>query len=141
MRKRRVWLAVAAGLLILVVGLFIWNEIQGAREERWVAEAEAEVEAWLRSETVNDPRFAALGNFHQLTGKGYHSPTWNIQGYHYLTAERWAHFDDKIERVTIYVTQGSVTAPGRSTVGPVTLDDYESSGHFTFFVPHPELKN
>jgi hypothetical protein len=41
---------------------------------------------------LNKMRALSEWEFKGLTGEGYGHPVWNIQGHHYLTADRWASF-------------------------------------------------
>jgi hypothetical protein len=107
---------------------------------QWCAEAQAAVESWLRADTNNlfTPKY---GKFVSLQGTGFvRSAVWNIQGYDYITLHRTGHFADGTIPVTIYVTEGAVTAPGQTTVGtPVLEGPVTSAQGARIFISHPKV--
>ena len=107
---------------------------------QWCAEAQAAVESWLRSDTNNlfTPEY---GKFVSLQGTGFvWPPVWNIQGYDYITLHRTGHFTDGTIPVTIYVTEGAVTAPGQTTLGtPVLEGPVTSAQGARIFISHPKV--
>jgi len=93
-----------------------------SQEARWVAEGQEAVETYLRDHPAAlvqpDTTLAVrFGAFEGMMGDGYEYPTWNIQGYHYLTAHRVGQFSKGKVPVRIYVAEGSQTNP--SATGPV----------------------
>lgn len=107
---------------------------------QWCAEAQAAVESWLRADTNNlfTPKY---GKFVSLKGSGYvWPPTWNIQGYDYVTLHRTGHFADGTLPVTIYVTEGALTAPGQTNLGIPVLDGPVAGGQGArIFISHPKV--
>lgn len=107
---------------------------------QWCAEAQAAVESWLRGDTNNlfTPEY---GKFVSLQGTGFvWPPVWNIQGYDYITLHRTGHFTDGKIPVTIYVTEGAVTAPGQTTLGtPVLEGPVTSAQGARIFISHPKV--
>lgn len=107
---------------------------------QWCAEAQAAVESWLRADTNNlfTPKY---GKFVSLKGSGYvWPPAWNIQGYDYIALHRTGHFADGTIPVTIYVTEGALTAPGQTNLGIPVLDgpvtDVQGA---RIFISHPKV--
>jgi hypothetical protein len=106
---------------------------------RWCAEAQAAVESWLRADTNNwfTPKY---GKFVSLKGSGYvWPPAWNIQGYDYMTLHRTGHFADGTLPVTIYVTEGAITAPGQTNLGIPVLDGPVTAQGARIFISHPKV--
>ncbi|HET7722118.1 MAG TPA: hypothetical protein VFK43_19260 [Acidimicrobiales bacterium] len=128
---------------------------RAADETRYVAEAQAALEAYLRgapgdagprdgapNDTTLD-RATALerfGELREITGHGHGHPAWNIQDYHYLDAQRTARFAKATITLKIYVTEGRRTAPGEAAVR-VTALHYDHSNGMSAYVAHPELVN
>jgi hypothetical protein len=155
-------LAIALGVVALagaaaVVGARLAGHLADGRrraadETRYVAEAQAALEAYLRGEAgAGDPvpaggptalsRAAArdrFGELREITGQGYGHPVWNIQGYHYLDAQRTAVFARAAVPLKIYVTEGRKTAPGEAAVRLTALR-YDHSNGMSAYVAHPDL--
>src|SRR4051812_28949665 len=110
----RAWVVLAA--LVVGAALGSWYLLRVQRETVWVAEADAAVATYLSEHSEVQVAGMTLrdkyGDFMGLTGNDYASPTWNIQGYRYLTAHRHAQFRRATVPLRIHVTEGRVTAPG-----------------------------
>ncbi|MCU0772784.1 MAG: hypothetical protein MUE94_13595 [Verrucomicrobia bacterium] len=106
---------------------------------RWCAEAQTAVESWLLADTNNlfTPKY---GKFVSLQGTGFvRSTVWNIQGYDYLTLHRTGHFTEGTIPVTIYVTEGAVTAPGQTNLGIPVLEGPVTAQGARIFISHPNV--
>ena len=105
-----------AGLALLATGVAI---VAGdtlrrhSQNRQWIAEAQAAVEDVLvAADRIPADMRERLGPFQGLSGDGFAGASWNIQGYHYLFADRNGHFANATIPVRIYVTEGSVTNRG-----------------------------
>jgi hypothetical protein len=126
-----------AGLFCTAGGVGLWgiDHYHKVRQEaECLAEAQGAVEAYF--EKKPHPR---LGVFRNMTGEGYNYPSWNIQGYQFLSADRNANFAGGSVQIRMYVTEGSKTAPGVEGVGTPRV---ESSGpeQVSIYVSHSRLE-
>ena len=159
--KRGLKFSLVLVLIFLVAGIGImgWNTYRRHQAEaQWVLEAVHEVEQYFQEgkqdaaeagservkidNQVTFDRKAILDKFGTLTsiyGDGYAYPAWNIQGYHYLTAQRTMNFSKGPVPVRIHVTEGRVTAPGLTEVHMKPEIGYDYANHMTIFVSHPRL--
>ena len=127
---------IAGFIGVLLLGGVFALVVCGKSKGRCAAEAQAVVETFLR--TGGGGAFTNNGLFLRLEGTGYYTPVWNIQGYYYLGLNRTAHFSRGSLPITIFVTEGRVTAPGLKTVGNPRIE--ELSPGVRIFVSHPDLK-
>jgi hypothetical protein len=149
-------ICLAFAALIAIRPLFSQKSIGNSQETQWVEEAQAAVEAFLRNgkQAANGPETGNIdnkvvfdkeaiiekfGSLQSISGSGYGHPAWNIQGYHYLTAQRTAHFSKGPVPLKIQVTEGRVTAPSRTDICVKAGIQYDSANHMTIFVSHPQL--
>lgn len=134
----RLALAGLACLAIIdsVVGLDSYLRLR--QEQKCVAEAEAAVEAHFQR-NLEPAAMARLGTFQDMTGEGYFYPLWNIQGYHYLTANRIAQFANVSVPVRIYVREGGKINPSNQEV---VIDGVDFNVYHTLYVyvSHPALR-
>jgi hypothetical protein len=94
-----------------------------------------------RSQKANTDRtdlVEKFGAFQNLSGEGYGYPTLKLEGNRYLVAERVAHFAGKDLPLLFYVTDGRVTAPGRTAVYVNPGFTYQGN-RVSLFVSHPRL--
>lgn len=80
-----------------------WRRAQ--EQEGWVSEAQLAVESLLRhGERIPVELREELGDFRALTGEGFGGKFWNSQDFHYLIADRDAHFANGTIPLRIVVT-------------------------------------
>lgn len=137
---RRRWVVIPCLMVLVIVPILVKHWWKTREETRWANEGQAAVEAFLR-EGAGGVFTNECGSFLSLEGSGYYLPTWNIQGYHYLTLPRTGHFSRRSIPIQIYVTEGRLTAPALKTVGKPRMEEPISLIQGArILVSHPEVK-
>lgn len=136
--KRRIRV-VLVGLALIFAGI-IWLFQSGrTTQAKWIFEAQTAVEGILRtSNRIPAEMRERLGPFQHLSGEGWGRAVWNIQGYHYLQADRDAHFANATIPVRIYVTEGRKTSPESQEIMVKTVEKDQSS-LYLIDAPRPKL--
>lgn len=99
---------IGVGLLLLGIAIFAGDTLRRQwLERKWVAEAEAAVEEVLHAaHLIPEDMRERLGPFQRLSGTLYGGPSWNVLGYHYLTADRAGHFANGTIPIDLFITRG-----------------------------------